>query len=261
MITILVLLIAVPGSADVGFADRLVDTREVASGGYYAPRFSPDGRQLLMTAAKQRGLYLGSVAGGTVRRLSDDEGAGVHARFRADGVIEYRAVRAGQDRDLVIGADGALRSAAAPPEPVARAVDQRMYVRTRAGSWREVGSGDRFFAPLPSPDGDKVAFQGLATGIYIHTRSTGATVRVGDGTAPAWSPDGSRLVYELTEDDGHRVVASELHVVDVASGRDQRITASEDRIERRPAFSPDGRAIAFDDDTGRIFVARLEGGR
>jgi Tol biopolymer transport system component len=263
-ISILVLLIAVLGSANVGLADRLIDAREVARGGYYAPRFSPDGGKLLLTAAKQRGLYLAPLAGGAIRRLSDDEGAGVHARFRADGSIEYRAVRAGQRRDLTIGADGALRSAAAPSEPVAQAVDQRIYVRGPGGpggpggSWREVGSGDRFFAPLPSPDGDKVAFQGLATGIHVHTRSTGDTVRVGPGSAPAWSADGTRLVYELTEDDGHQVVASELHVVDLASGRRHRLTASEDRIERRPAFSPDGRAIAFDDDSGRIFVARLE---
>jgi len=259
--SVVVLLIAVLGSADVAFADRLVDAREVAHGGYYAPRFAPDGGQLLLTGVRLRGLYLAPLSGAAIRRLSDEEGAGVHARFRADGAIEYRAMRAGQRRDLVVGRDGAVRGLSALAAPVAQAVDERIYVRGAAGAWREVGSGDRFFAPMVSPDGDKVAFQGLTTGIYIHVRSSGATVRVGPGTAPAWSPDGSRLVYEVTEDDGHEIVASELHLYDVASGRDQRLTATEDRIERRPGFSPDGSQIAFDDDTGRIWIARLEAGR
>jgi Tol biopolymer transport system component len=255
-VTLLILLIAVCVSAGVALADRLVDAREVASGGYYAPRFAPDGSQLLLTTAKHRGLYLAPLGGGAVRRLNDDPAAGVHARFRADGAIEFRAARAGQTRDLIVDRQGALRSAA-PADPPVRAVDQRIYVR-RAGAWLEVGSGDRFFAPVISPDGDRVAFQGLATGIYIHQLSTGTTIHVGPGTAPAWSPDGSRLVYELTEDDGHEIVASELHLYDVAARRDHLLTTSEGRVERRPGFSPDGREIAFDDDAGRIWIARLE---
>jgi dipeptidyl aminopeptidase/acylaminoacyl peptidase len=256
--SILVLLIAVLGSADVAFADRLAGAHEVAHGGYYGPRFAPDGRQLLVTGVRLRGLYLAPLSGGAVRRLSDEEGAGVHARFRPDGAIEYRAMRVGQRRDLIVGQDGAVRGVSALAAPVAQAVDERIYVRAAAGAWREVGSGDRFFAPLVSPDGGKVAFQGLTTGIYIHDRSSGATVHVGPGTAPAWSPDGSRLVYEVTEDDGHEIVASELHLYDLASRRDRRLTVTEDRIERRPGFSPDGQQIAFDDDTGRIWIARLE---
>jgi Tol biopolymer transport system component len=253
-------VIAILECAGVAAADRLIDTTEVTSGGYYAPRFAPDGGQLLVTASKQRGLYLVPRAGGAVRRLSDEAGAGVHARFRRDGGIEYRAVRAGQMRDLIVDSSGAVRSAA-PVAPLARAVDQRVYVRGAGGRWIEVGFGDRFFAPVVSPDGGKVAFQGLATGIYLHDLSSGATVHVGPGTAPAWSPDGSRLVYELTEDDGHEIVAAELQLYDVASGRRHVLTATEHLLERRPAFSPDGRHIAFDDDGGRIWIGRLEAGR
>ncbi|HWM86426.1 MAG TPA: hypothetical protein VNO33_11325, partial [Kofleriaceae bacterium] len=211
----------------------------------------------LLTGAKQRGLFLAPLGSGAIRRLNDDPGAGVHARFRADGAVEFRAARAGVRRDLVIDQSGQDARSAAAAQSVAEAHDQRIYVRVADG-WREVGSGDRFFSPLVSPNGDKVAFQGLATGIYIHVRSTGRTIHVGPGTAPAWSADGARLVYELTEDDGHEIVASDLHMYDVADGRSHRLTDTDDQIERRPGFSPDGQQIAFDDDTGRIWVARLE---
>jgi Tol biopolymer transport system component len=253
-------VIAILECAGVAAADRLAGATEVASGGYHAPRFAPDGGQLLVTGSRQRGLYLVPRAGGAVRRLSDEAGAGVHARFRPDGTVEYRAVRAGQMRDLIVDGGGAVRSAA-PVAPLARAVDQRIYVRGDRDRWVEVGSGDRFFAPVVSPDGGKVAFQGLATGIYVHDRARGTTVHVGPGTAPAWSPDGSRLVYELTEDDGHAIVAAELHLYDLETGTRSVLTATEHLVERRPAFSPDGREIAFDDDSGRIWIGRLEAER
>jgi Tol biopolymer transport system component len=260
----LVSLIAILGLPAPAGADRLVAAREVARGGYYAPRFAPDGAELLVTGPKQRGLYLAPVAGGSIRRLVDDAAAGVHARYRADGAIEFRAARAGQRRDMVLARDGrvsSVASAAAPSAQIAVEEDERIYVRRRAGeALAQVGSGDRFFAPQVSPDGDKVAFQGLATGIYLYVRSSGRLIHVGAGTAPAWSPDGSRLVYELTEDDGHELVASELRLYHVATGRTHALTASEEVIERRPGFSPDGRSIAFDDDTGGIWIARLEEG-
>lgn len=241
------------------FADRLVETREIARGDYLAPRWSPDGRELAVSGPKLAGLMLVSVDGrAAVRTLVPDAGAGVHARWTADGALAYRAIRAGARRDLVVDRAGVVRTQAAGAAALATAVDDRIFVRDRSGATIKVGSGDRFFGPVVSPDGDKVAFVGLATGIHIYTRSTGTLVRVGSGTAPAWSPDSTRLVFERTEDDGHVIVASELFVYHVATRQLTQVTDTDARVERRPSFAPDGAHVAFDDDAGAILVGRLE---
>jgi hypothetical protein len=256
--TILCSLLALGSLALAGVArgERLVDVHQVARGGYVAPRFAPDGGALLVSGPKYKGLYLAALSGG-VRQLCADEAAGVDARFTASGAIEYRAVRDGVHLDLLLDSSGTARRAA-PAQPVAFARDDRMYALDRAGQLIRVGSGDRFFGAVIAPDNDHVAFQGLTTGIYVYTRSTGALAHVGHGTAPAWSPDGTRLAFERTEDDGHEILASDIYIYDLAAARITAVTATDRITERRPTFSPDGASIAYDDGEGAIYLGRLE---
>jgi WD40-like Beta Propeller Repeat len=251
----LALLCGVGTAATSASADRLVDAREVARGPYLALHFSPDGQDLLVTGPQLRGLQLVSVAGGAARTLSDEAEAGVHARWQRDGSISYRSARDGKRRDLVVSRAGKVRPAAAR-RPFAFAQDDRIYAE-RGGKLAEISSGDRFFGAVISPDGDKVVFQGLVTGLHVYSKSTGAVVSVGPGTAPAWAPDSQRLVYEVTEDDGHDLVGSELYMYDLKADRATPLTTSDRVIERRPSFSPDGARIAFDDNTGGLFVGKV----
>lgn len=249
-------VLASTGGASPARADRLVDARLVVRGDYLAPRVSPDGRELLLTGPQLRGLYIVPVGAGAVRPLVDDAEAGVFARWNRDGSVSYRAPRAGARRDLVVDRTGSVRTVATASAPLAFANDDRMYV-SRGGTTIEIGTGDRFFGALVAPDGDHVVFQGLATGLYVYTRSTGALVRVGPGTAPAWSPDSKRLVFEVTEDDGHDILASDLYLYEVAGDRVSQLTTTDRVIERHPSFGPGGTSIAYDDNDGGVFVAKV----
>lgn len=251
-----VTLFGVASAAATAHADRLVDVREVARGSYLCVEFSPDGRELLATGPQLRGLQLVPLAGGAARTLSDEAEAGVHARWRSDGTVAYRAASGGIRRDQVVTRAGQVRADAPAPRAAAFIQNERIYV-SHGGKLREISSGDRFFGAMVSPDGNKVVFQGLVTGLHIYTLATGALVSVGPGTAPAWSPDSKRLVFEVTEDDGHDMIASELYVYELASDRATPLTASDRMIERRPRFSPDGAQIAFDDNTGALYVGKV----
>ncbi|MDQ3370130.1 MAG: hypothetical protein M3680_32330 [Myxococcota bacterium] len=259
----LLVLFAIASGHSISRADRLIEAREVTRGDYLAPRFSPDGRELLVTGPQLRGLFIVSTGGTTApsrtaaRAITDDAEAGVHATWASDGSIRYRAARAGGRRDLAISRAGVVRTVT-QPAPVAFAKDDRMYVVDRTNAVIRIGSGDRFFGAVVAPDGDQVLFQGLTTGLHLYVRSTGTLRHIGPGTAPAWSPDSKRVAFEVTEDDGHDIIASELYVYDVARDRVEPVTATDAVIERRPSFSPTGERIAFDDNTGGIFVGRLE---
>lgn len=255
MRSLALLLCAVGSVHTLAYADRLVETREVVRGNYLAPQVSPDGREVLVSGARFEGLFVAPVGGGAARALASDAEAGVHARWTSDGRVAFRAKRAGARRELVVGRDRSVTTFV-PAAQLAFAKDDLMYVVDRAGKTVRIGSGDRFFGAVVSPDGDKVVYQGLATGLHLYIRSTGVTRYIGPGTAPAWSPDSARLAYEVTEDDGHDIVASELFVYTVATDAAAPITATDRTVERRPSFAPNG-TLVFDDNTGGIFVGRL----
>lgn len=252
----LLILCAVICGHSVASADRLLDTRQIVRGDYLAARFSPDGGEILLTGPQLAGLYVASMTG-AVRQLTGDAEAGVHAQWNADGSVAYRAKRAGARIDLVVNRAGVVRAGTAKSQ-LAFAKDDLMYAVDRKGKLVRIGSGDRFFGALVSPDGDKVVYQGVTTGLYLYIRSTGATRYIGPGTAPAWSPDGSRVIFEVTEDDGHDIVASDLYIYNVTADRVSAVTSTDRVIERRPSFAPNGSTIAFDDNTGGVFVGRLE---
>ncbi len=251
--TALAVVTAMTGAAG---AERLVDVRPVAHGNFLAPQFAPDGRKLLVTGPQMQGLQLLSLSTGAVEQVTTDAEAGVHARWSSDGTIAFRALRAGARRDLKIDRTGAVKLRAAEAA-IAFSKDDRLYVQ-RGAAWVQIGTGDRYFGERISPDGDKVVMQGLTTGLHVYVRSTGALIHIGPGTAPSWAPDSRRLVYEVTEDDGHDVLASDLYLYELSTDRAVPVTTADRMIKRRPSFSPDGSTIAFDDDAGAIYVGRLE---
>jgi hypothetical protein len=251
---VVVATLAISALSSVALAERIGGARLIARGDYLQPQFSPDGSELLVSGSQLRGLAVLSRAG-AAHRITDEAEAGVHAVWTKNG-IAYRAPRAGVRRSILVHNGAAHEVTAAAP--VAFTQDDRMYVVDRSNKLARIGSGDRFFGAVVAPDGDKVVFQGLTTGLYLYVRSTGALRYIGPGTAPAWSPDSTKIAYEVTEDDGHAIVASDIYFYSIATDRAEPVTATEATIERRPSFSPNGAELAFDDNTGGIFVGRVE---
>lgn len=107
-----------------------------------------------------------------------------------------------------------------------------------------------------SPDGSALAFDyGACDRVVYVLRLDGTLTRIADGHAPAWSPDGARLVFAPAVPwcpapdcgDPPTPGAWNLQTVDLAAGATVRPLHVDEVTAHagQPSFSPDGSLIAF----------------
>ncbi len=111
-------------------------------------------------------------------------------------------------------------------------------------------STDPIMSPAWSPDSRRLAyvsFEGSRSSIFVQTLRTGNRLRVsnepGINGAPAFSPDGRKLVVTLGGVDGN----PDIHVLDLNARQKQRLTTHR-AIDTEGSWSPDGRFIYFTSD-------------
>ena len=254
--------------------------RKLASGGFlYLPEWSPDKAKIAFT-----------------RAVEDDVSVWV---MDADGTNERRVTQGG---GAVWSPDGTrlafLRSTASETDPFATrgqlltinrdGSDERVITEGPDASplgdldWSPDGTRIAFVATLPTDDGNPVTFDEDNSEIYSVRVDTGAVDRLTDDVHqdedPQWSPDGEQIAFvsdrddELCGPDGDGCpYTTEIYLMRSDGSNEVRFTKNARRHDRNHEWSPDGRAIAWnqtvDDDVNtnccqaNILIKTLDGSR
>jgi Tol biopolymer transport system component len=201
------------------------------------PAWSP-GAASIAFASKRSGtfeIYVMRADGSGTRQLTRTRADDLHPTWSPDG---KRIAFASGDGIWVMASDGTA----------AHAISNGRLAQDAAPAW--------------SPDRDWIAFVRRQRGdvereIWIMRPDGSHARRVtslhGSSINPAWSPDGTRIVF------ASNIVGSlyDLYVVTLSDGHVRRLTRSgPDTID--PAWSPDGATIAFSQD-GAIATTDLHG--
>jgi TolB protein len=105
---------------------------------------------------------------------------------------------------------------------------------------------DRILWAELSPDGERIAFEIIGAELFVVGLDGTDLVSLGRGERPRWSPDGRWIAYMITEDDGYRMLSSDIYAIGRDGGGRTAVTQTADRLEMNPCWSPDGGAIACD---------------
>ena len=142
-----------------------------------------------------------------------------------------------------------------------------LYVSDQDGEneFKIMESNDPIMSPAWSPDSRRLAyvsFEGNRSSIFVQTLRTGNRIQVssrpGINGAPAFSPDGRKLVVTLGGVDGNL----DIYVLDVNSRATKRLTTHR-AIDTEGSWSPDGRYIYFTSDRSggpQIYRVPADGG-
>jgi dipeptidyl aminopeptidase/acylaminoacyl peptidase len=187
-----------------------------------APAWSPDGRYLSFLSArpgpaKGRQVWVMNRRGGEAHQLTSVAG----------GVGSYAWSPDGRQLALVIQQPKPKRKPGAPPLPLV--ITRYKFKEDTIGF---LDNRKRF--------------------IYVYDLATKKLRRLTEGdyneTSPSWSPHGRRIAF-LSNHDPHpeRELHGQLYVIAVQPGaRERALTTRTDYAENtKPAWSPDGRWIAF----------------
>jgi TolB protein len=205
------------------------------------PAFSPSGGQIAYTSFMRNNpdLYVGPAGGGRPTKISGHNGMNTGAAWSPDGSKLAVTLSKGGSPDIYI-------------------------ISAKDGSIIKQLTNDKSIdtSPAWSPDGSQIAFVSDRNGgpqIFVVASGGGGAKQVSFNgsynTTPTWSPRAGKQILAYTTRDGGRY---DIVTLDLATKKMTRITQNEGNNEE-PAFSPNGRAIAFARAGQGVFIANSDG--
>ena len=136
--------------------------------------------------------------------------------------------------------------------------DEELVLSNMDGTEEKVLSQDRIISFSLSPDCSRILWDNIITGIEIININSGSIKKLDKGNGPTWSPDGNYILYNISKDDGHRLLESELFVIKADGTGKTQLTFTPDEMEMRASWSPDGKNIVYYSvNSSRVFLADI----
>lgn len=110
-----------------------------------------------------------------------------------------------------------------------------------------------------SLDQSKIVFEVMGGNMFVVNTDGSNLIDLGKGNRPKWSADSKKIIYMITEDNGHEFTASDIYIVNADGSGKINLTNSETVLEMSPCVSPDGKSIVFEDYlNGSIYLMNIE---
>jgi hypothetical protein len=214
------------------------------------PALSPDGRWLAFLSTRSLlsvDVFVADASTGRIVRKLTSTATDPH--FSSIQFIHSAGSWDGASRRLAVAAVTGGRPALAIYDAQNGSLEREIEIR----------DVDEILAPAWSPDDSAIAFTGLhggLTDLYVYelepARLRRLTSDVFADLQPSWSPDGQRLAFSTdrftTNADQLAYGAYQLAVVDVASGRVERVPVDLPGKQINPQWASDGRSLYFISD-------------
>jgi Tol biopolymer transport system component len=244
-------------------------TQEACAGYRFA--WSPDGRFIAYKAlvdpeTSQKAIKLADLRTGEIRQLSAVSADVGVPTWLTDGRVGYTF-----EGDFLIVDDRGRILETIPDiasNVVAASNDGRWllyndsqdrmwaYHLTDGERFQATPDGQRFYNPVWSPTEPVAIVDELGGPFSRLDIATGTLGALDDGNHYAWSPDGQRIVYDVTTDDGHDITSADIYLINRDGSGKTALTATSDELEMYPSWSPQDR-IVYSRPDGRAFMAKL----
>jgi Tol biopolymer transport system component len=229
------------------------------------PAWSPDGNAVAFTVDRSEpygeggfpktDIYVGRSDGTGLRRLTRDRLSAspvwspdgrmiIYARrSEVEGPTSLEEFRRMSVTLWTMTAEGEQQ------RPVFEPVEGRIEA---PGGWSPDGSRFLFTRGSVALPGEGGRITRRSEIYVVNADGSGLTKIADQGTDPAWSPDGSRIVFASDRDRNGELsygdtvqYANELYIMDADGSNQRRLTTTKDLNEASPAWSPDGSVIAY----------------
>lgn len=239
-----------------------------------APVWSPDGSQIAVTGDNFIGIWVADANGNNLRQVSESPGAGYKMLWNSnqeitstpytvvDGKrmtrIEQVNVSTASVKQVAPAMRNLKRSAVEGASSIYQIMLDEPQNATSMIAELSDYAGKWVINPVLSPDGTRIAFQIVTKGLFVCNADGSGLIELGKGSHASWLPDSRNLMMTCIVDDGHRFTSSDIYCVNVDKRSAVNITPTSDVIPVTIAVSPDGRRVAFDNDTdGAIYIINL----